>query len=225
MDGLWKIYFELNGVSQQDTYEFCKRISEKTEEAVFYLHPTKDKTGAAIPHIHGYVFNWPKSDDTFRSEIKKKFNVSGTEFGVSNTYERGKKMSRENLSTYITYMSKGKFEPFFYKGVSSEFLEERKREWKDPLTVRISGDLTVITGAVKRKEVTQYTMARELSVWILEQQAANVSVSKTDIVRKCVSILTGYGKSRHYRNVANICQDAMWDWQPDYNLQKILSML
>jgi len=225
MDGYWKVYFELNGVDTASATEFCKRISVEAEKAVFYLHPIKDKTGQELPHIHGLVFNWPRHPDTYRSEIKKTFSVKGSQLGVSNTYERGTKMSETTIDTYVNYMTKGKFEPLYFKGFTFEYCEQRKREWKAPLTVRISGDLTVITGAVKRKEITQYTMARELSVWILEQKAANVIVNKNDIVHKCVSILTGHGKSRHYRNVANICQDAMWDWQPDYNLQKILSML
>jgi len=225
MDGYWKVYYELNGFSIDDAVELCKRLSEKAESSLFYLHPTKDKTGQELPHVHGYVYNWSKSDDTFRSEIKKTLGVKGAQLGVSNTYERGTKMTVEHIDKYVSYMSKGKYDPLYSKGVDADYTLRCKSEWKAPLTVRISGDLTVITGAVKRKEITQASMARELSIWILEQKSANVSVSKNHIMDKCESILNGHGKSRHWRNVANICQDAMWDWDRDYCRQKIMSML
>lgn len=225
MDGYWKIYFELNGVSESDTKDFCRRLSEKAEEACFYLHPIKDKTGQQLPHIHGYLFNWSQSDDTCRSEIKKQFSVKGAQLGVSNTYKRGTQMTKECLPPYVSYMTKGKFQPFFLKNVDANECERLRTEWKSPTTVRISGDLTIIANEVKRKEITQASMAREVSVWILEQKAANVIISKDDVIDKAESILKGYGKSRHYRNVANIVQDALWDWDREYVRAKIKSML
>lgn len=226
MNGYWKSYFELNGVSLDNATELCKRLSQNAEKAIWYLHPIKDRTGQEMPHVHGLIYNFSKSDDTFRNEVKKTLNVKGSQLGVSNTYERGTKMTEEHIDKYVCYMSKGKFQPIYNKGFDDPWVESRRLEWRAPTSVRITGDLTVITnGSVKRKEITQATMARELSVWILEQKAANVLISKNEIMDKCEGILKANGKPRHWRNVANICQDAMWDWDRDYVRQKIISMI
>lgn len=226
MDGYWKVYFELNGHSIDDSKELCKRLSTQTEKAIFYLHPTKDKSGQELPHVHGFVFDWAKSDDTFRNEIKKTLGVKGSQLGVSNTYERGTKMSEEHIDKYVTYMTKGKYDPLFVKGIDNEYIDKCKRSWIAPTSISLGGNLTIIThGVVKRKEVTQASIANELSIWILMEQSKKVVISKNDIIDKCCELLKQYGKARHWRNVANICQDAMWDWDKEYCRGKIVSML
>lgn len=226
MDGYWKVYYELNGVDTQCAMEFCKKFSTEAEKALFYLHPIKDSTGKELPHIHGLIFNWSRSDDTFRSEIKKAFNVKGTQLGVSNTYKRGTKMTEEHIGTYVCYMSKGKFEPLYNKGFADEWISERKSEWKSQTTVRISGDLTVIThGEVKKKVITQYTIARELEVWILEEIANDNTPSHANIIRKARSILHSYNKLADDNMLVKICQDAMWPTSESSRIQKIISRL
>jgi len=190
MDGYWKVYWELNGVNQDDTIQFCKRLSEKAEKALFYLHPIKESTGKELPHIHGLLFNWSQSDDTCRDRIKKAFNVKGNAFGVSNNYDKGIQMTVDTIDKYVSYMSKGKFEPLYNKAYDDAWIVERRREWKSPTTVRISGDLTVIThGEVKKKAITQFAIARELEIWICEQVANDNHPSHSSIIKQARTIL------------------------------------
>lgn len=225
MDGYWKVYFELNQVDTDTAVEFCKRISIKAEKAIFYLHPVKDKTGQQLPHIHGLVYNWPNHPDTYRSQIKKTFNVSGTEFGVSNTYEKGTKMSEATINTYVSYMSKGKFDPIYNKEFADDWIGERKREWKTPTTVRISGDLTIIANDVKKKTITQFAIARELETWILEQIANDTHPSHANIIRQARTILHSHNRLADDNMLVKICQDAMWPTHETSRIQKIISRL
>jgi len=226
MDGYWKVYWELNGISENDTKELCKRLSTEAEKALFYLHPIKDSTGKELPHIHGLIYNWSKSDDTFRNQIKKAHNVKGTQLAVSNTYERGTKMNEEHIDRYVTYMSKGKFEPMFNKGFADDWIGERKREWKSPTTVRISGDLTVITnGEVKKKVITQFAIARELEVWIIEQIANDNHPSHSNIVKQARMILHSHNRLADDNMLVKICQDAMWPTDECSRISKIISRL
>lgn len=226
MDGYWKVYWELNGINQDDTVELCKRFSTEAESALFYLHPIKDSTGKELPHIHGLIYNWSKSDDTFRNQIKKAHNVKGTQLAVSNTYERGTKMNVEHIGKYITYMSKGKFEPLYNKAFDDEMIVKLKSEWKSPTTVRISGDLTVIThGEVNKKAITQYALARELEVWIIEEMANDNTPSHANVIRKARAILHSYRKVADDYMLIKICQDAMWPMSESTRIQKIISRL
>lgn len=225
MDGYWKVYWELNGVNQDDTVELCKRLSEQAETALFYLHPIKDSTGKELPHIHGLIYNWSKSDDTFRNQVKKAHNVKGNQLAVSNTYERGTKMTQEHIDRYVTYMSKGKFEPFYNKGFEADWIDNKKREWKSPTTVRISGDLTIIANDVKKKVITQFAIARELETWICEQVANDNHPSHSSIIRRARSILHSYNRLADDNMLVKICQDAMWPTHESTRIQKIISRL
>lgn len=226
MDGYWKSYFELNGVSLNDATELCKRLSLKAEKAVWYLHPVKDRTGQELPHIHGLIYNFSKSDDTFRNDVKKTLNVKGSQLGVSNTYERGTKMTEEHIAKYICYMSKGKFEPLFVKGFEAAWLHETRLQWREPTTVRISGDLTVIAnGEVKKKTITQFAIARELEVWICEQIANDNHPTHANIIRQARTILHSYNRLADDNMLVKICQDAMWPLHETSRIQKIISRL
>jgi len=226
MDGYWKVYWELNGVSQDDTVELCKRLSEKAEKSLFYLHPIKDSTGKELPHIHGLVCNWSQHPDTYRNQIKKTHNVKGTQLAVSNTYERGTKMCEEHIDKYVTYMSKGKFEPLYNKGFADDWIGKRKCEWKSPTSVRISGDLTIIAnGEVKKKTITQFAIARELEVWICEQIAKDNYPKYRDIIKQARTILHSHNRLADDNMLVKICQDAMWPTDENSRISKIISRL
>lgn len=226
MDGYWKSYFELNGVSIDVATELCKRLSLKAEKAVFYLHPIKDKTGQAIPHIHGLIFNWANHPDTFRNEVKKTLDVKGSQLGVSNTYERGTKMEEQHIPKYVTYMTKGKFDPIYVKGFEQSWLDKMRSQWREPTTVRISGDLTVVTnGEVKKKVITQFAIARELEVWILEQVANDNHPTHANVIKQARLILHSHNRLADDNMLVKICQDAMWPTHETSRIQKIISRL
>lgn len=167
MDGYWKVYFELNGFALGDAIRFIEETF--ITKSVWYYHP--DSKRGKDPHIHGLVFNHSQTAETVRNKIKKRFSlVKQGSFSISNQYTKGVVMSEEtNLPKYITYMSKGKYDPIYNNMYEDEYLRMLKCEWKEPTTVHISGDLQIITtGEVQTKRITMYELSREAEDMYLE---------------------------------------------------------
>lgn len=205
MDGYWKAYCELNGKSIEDTTKFILELSKGADAYVWYYHPS-GKRGKG-PHIHGLLLNWQRSDDTFRSRLKAFFNIKGGQLGISNTYERGKKMSEDTVPTYIGYMSKGVYEPLCYYGISKESLDSRKQianamypqSQEDSTTSNV-----VVRTKIERKSEYDFQLEAEELLWNADTQYANVS--KEDIYDAVIKVLAKHKRLAHYRRVANICQ-------------------
>jgi len=226
MDGPWKVYFRLN---EQPLEEAIRFINEETRtKSIWYFHPNGVTAG---PHIHALIWDHEQTAETLRNKIKKRFNlVNKTHYGISNKYERGTLMTEETVPTYISYMSKGQYDPIFMKDYDNEYANERKREWKPPTTVRISGDLTVITkGEVKTKRITQFTIAREaqsiyVDKWTMEWIRDN-GMEVRKLAKIVIELLKANGMLAHKRLVANIIQDIQADLSPTRFLDSIENMV
>lgn len=207
MDGYWKAYCELNGKTIEETTEFLLELSKGADEYVWYYHPC-GKRGKG-PHIHGLLHNWQRSDDTFRSRLKAFFNIKGAQLGVSNTYERGKKMSEDTVPTYIGYMSKGMFDPLCYYGISKESLDSRKQI---ALTMYPPANEEKVENTIVREKVdrkTEYDFQMEAEELLWNAETGHDNVSKDDILDAVVNVLAKHKRLAHYRRVANICQAIM----------------
>lgn len=129
MKGYWKLRFDILDESEYVTY--LEEISAICDRAIFYYHPD-GKTDGKSPHIHGLLVEYKKSDDTLRDNTKKRFNLVGKETcTVSNTFKRGTKMSELTYQGYLTYMSKGKYDPVYIKGFSQQEIDLAKEMWKE----------------------------------------------------------------------------------------------
>lgn len=204
MDGYWKVYCELNGKTVEETTQYLLELSKGADKYVWYYHP-HGKRGKG-PHIHGLLHNWQRSDDTFRSRLKAFFNIKGAQLGVSNTYERGTKMSEDTVMVYIGYMSKGSYEPLCYHGISKESLDSRKAIALALYPPADNGEQEVINikAKVDRKTEYDYQLEAEQILWNADNGYANVS--KEDIYDAVVKVLDNHKRLAHYRRVANICQ-------------------
>lgn len=227
MDGPWKVYFELNGKTNDEALEFLQKNVDR--RSLWYVHPHGKVKG---PHIHGLIFNHQQTDETLRSKIKKYFNLDKPSmYGISNKYEKGTKMSEETIPTYISYMTKGQFDPLLNIGFDNEYVNERKREWKEKQSIHISGDLTIIThGEVKKKRITQVTIAnaaiQEYNQMITTDNAHLLDNPDHDIMYKLVvKLLKANGMSTNYRQCSNIIQDMCSTLDSRRHRLKVLSMI
>lgn len=229
MDGPWKVYFELNGKTNDDVVKFLQ--DNVDTKSLWYIHPSGKVKG---PHCHGLIWNHAQTDETLRKKIKKCFNLTEKkQFGISNTFENKTKMSEDTVPPYIKYMSKGQFDPLYNIGYDDEYVNERKREWKPDNAIRITGDLTVITqGTVTKKRITQVTIATMvIERWnagiTLENAAERYSdnVDYKKLYKMTRRLLIENNMSCNYRQMANILQDISARLDPERHMLKVLSMV
>lgn len=217
MDGPWKVYFRLNDQPLEEAIRFINE--EIRTKSIWYFHPNGTTAG---PHIHALIWNHEQTAETLRNKIKRRFNlVNKTHYGISNKYERGTLMSEETVPTYITYMSKGQYDPIYMKDYTDEYANERKREWKAPTAVHISGDLTVIThGEVKTKRITMYWLSREAENEYLEthdaQHMIDNGLNVRDIETIVKKVFSKYEKSCPPRLCADIIGDICGRLAPNH---------
>lgn len=101
------------------------RLSENSERLIVYAH----NDGCERPHIHFLIENTTISTDTIKNWIKK--DLKTTVFPKSDW--SFKQTFGENSPVdygYITYMSKGKYEPIFVKGFTESEIKEYRDAWK-----------------------------------------------------------------------------------------------
>jgi len=153
MNGYWKIRFDLLDDSSS-CVSYLEEISTLCDRAIFYYHP-HGKTDGKSPHIHGLLVNYKKTDDTLRKNIKTRFNITSVAgCSISNTYARGTKMSQMTYPKYMTYMSKGIYDPLYSKGFEQEEFQMAKMCWSEP---KKDASNTVIVIEPKEKVVKKMT--------------------------------------------------------------------
>lgn len=165
MDGYYKIRFDILDNAEYSTY--LEEISALCDRAVFYYHPD-GKTDGKSPHIHGLLFNYKRTTETLRNNTKKRFGLTGIQScTVSNTYQRGKKMSEMSYQKYLIYMSKGKYDPVYLKGFSTQECDLAKDLWKEPPS-------TVQNIVIEPKE----KVAPKLTQWQLSHHVETIWLSR-----------------------------------------------
>lgn len=229
MDGHWKAYFELNGKSVEDTTAFLLELSKGASRYAWYYHPNGRKGKG--PHIHGWLYDWPKTAETLRNAGKAFFGLTQKhQFGISNKYDKGKVMSDDSYLKYIQYMTKGKFEPLCYNGIDKEILDARKQianETYPESADNANEDNVVVRTKVDRKTEYDYQVEAEELLW--NEETGHDNVSKDDILDAVIRVLHKHKRLAHYRRVANICQAITLrihpvDVQRGHGRRKVLKM-
>lgn len=205
MNGYWKIRFDI--LDETPYVSYLEKISALCDRALFYYHPN-GKTDGKSPHIHGLLFNYKYTDDTLRKNTKLHFGLTTKEScTVSNTYKKGTKMSEITYHGYITYMTKGKYDPVYVKDFTEEHLQVAKESWKEQI---IAPTTIVIEPKEKlKKKLTQFQCAHEVETRYLEQTQGEDITEKSldDLIDITTKVLNENGTLSHYRVVANIIQD------------------
>lgn len=223
MDGPWKVYFELNGKTNDEVVKFLQENVDT--RSLWYIHPG-GRTASKGPHCHGLIYDHRQTAETFRNKIKKCFNlVKQGSFAISNKYERGTVMTDEHTRKYITYMTKGQYDPLLNIGYDANEVSVMRSEWREPTMVSISGDLTIITkGEVKKVRMNQVTIAR-MAIEKYRERDHPLDMRMTVLIDIVSDLLKANGMSRNYRQVANILQEIQCEVNPAAWRSKILSML
>jgi len=217
MDGPWKVYFELNGKTDDDVVKFLQENVDT--RSIWYIHPSGKVKG---PHCHGLVYDHRQTAETFRNKIKKYFNlVTQGSFAISNKYERGTVMADGHTRKYITYMSKGKYDPIMNIGYDQDNVNTMRSEWREPTSVHISGDLTVITsGEVKSKRITTFTITQEVKgIYMDTHDSAHMLLNGLvikDIEKIVVDTCHKYSKNCPPRLCADIIGDICSQLAPNH---------
>lgn len=204
MNGYYKIRFDI--INDTDYLPYLQEISTLCNRAIFYYHPG-GKTDGKEPHIHGLLVDYSKTDDTLRKYTKQRFNLTGvTSCSISNTFSRGTKMSSLTYPKYITYMSKGIYNPVYSKGFEPEEFEMAKMCWSEPKKDDSKAVIVIEPKEKVQKKLTQFQCAKEVEIrYIMEYQDEEFRIDP--LIEITSKVLNENGTLAHYRVVANIIQD------------------
>lgn len=227
MDGHWKAYFELNGKSVEDTTAFLLELSKGASRYAWYYHPNGRKGKG--PHIHGWLYDWPKTAETLRNAGKAFFGLTQKhQFGISNKYDKGKVMSDDSYLKYIQYMTKGKFEPLCYNGIDKEILDARKQIANETYPEQVDNENEVIT-RTKTSRITQYQIARIAQSQFMEEYPEDYirdnGYNANKLVNVVIDVLKNNHKLAHKMQVRNIVQDIQADIDRTKYVSDIVKML
>lgn len=222
MNGPWKVYFETKGM---DYMEFIQELSKKVEKCIWYFHPT-GKRGPK-PHLHALIYDFPRTDETMRGYIQKKFNLNGREqeFAVSNKYDKGIPMTEEFTPKYITYMTKGKYEPVLVKGYNMLDIDELKAKWVEPKSAIMNIE---VVRTIKPK-ITVFAMS-QMVLALYQQEGLPEEWDKEkdkELLKRCAAVCVECKYLPHYKRVIEIAQGVKFQMEPTHiiAIKKCLSMV
>lgn len=220
MDGYYKIRFDI--LDDTNYAPFLETIGNNCDSCLFYYHPD-GKTDGKSPHIHGLLFNYKFTDDTLRKNTKRYFNlINSNSCTISNTFKRGTKMTELMTPRYITYMSKGKYDPVYNKGYSNEEIEMAKFLWK-PLDEKPIQNIIIEPKEKVIKKLTQYQCTKEAYTrYLIQTQDESDKPDWMLIGEKCIDVLHENGKMAPQVLVANMLQDIESDVNRNSFLRKAI---
>lgn len=121
------------------------KLIDLTEKVAIYEHPADEKV--ANTHIHGLLMTCSRKEDTLREKFFKK-HWKG-KYQLATTYKDQDNKIQPVNEGYVTYMSKGVYDPSFVKGFTPERILELKALWIDYSQV---ADPVVDTTAPEKKK-------------------------------------------------------------------------
>ena len=212
--------------------EFALEVAKVCSRVIIYEH--NDAMGCSRTHIHGLLMDCSVSSNTLKNWVKKILNLTPQKTDWSFVSYYTKKPSKEHITITeenhggtITYQSKGSLSYKFMKGFNEEFINECKSKWiEHKRSVYVKGDLIIESNEViKTNKKTQYEIATEIRTWVIEQKQEGVQLNKNDIIQYTVNVMRSNKMLCHYRQVANVVQDVIQAWNPEYFVEKISSIV
>lgn len=168
-----KFRAHIENIQPTELLEFITFLEQKCEKLIVYLHPKQSRNGFKEPereHIHGLCIGPTFTEKTMRDWLsaRLKLEKSNKSYSVGSTYTRDKKaikITELSYPTYITYMSKGVFDPLHVKGFTPEEIADFKGAWRSPATATTHVRIETISPAKKK---TQFEVGHEAEVRYLE---------------------------------------------------------
>lgn len=166
---------------------FAFRISKPYEEVkeqlieliglcshvAIYQHEADDEIKRT--HIHGLLMGCDRKEDTIRNKYFKGI-YEKADYQLSSTYKDSKGVKQPVDIDYIVYMSKGSLLPSEVKGFSSETIEDKKSQWKNPIVMLKVEDGKFVQDKKEPKKKTKYellTIMRERYKKLSDYQKTN----------------------------------------------------
>lgn len=220
VDGSWS---DISGAITTKVLPYCEKLA-------MYQHPAEGEKGI---HVHGLMYGWTKKEDTLRNVLK----ALKPQDAVKWSYECCQKQKRNGPDVddgYLIYMSKGKIDPCLLKGWSSEYIDEQKAKWRDPIPIIETGKVSTTSAAyqvtVRQKKQTS---EEKMNAWLvhecgwrlgsqftINQLDAMSSMSKTAIQTLCNRVIRpqvlAYACGRvHNQQLVAMVRNALWNFSDD----------
>lgn len=225
MEGYYKVYFETKHLDYQPILE---ELNAQCEKAVWYFHPG-GKKNPDRPHIHGLVLNCKWHPDSVRRKLKKVFSLTiTTEYAVSNTYDKKKRMSELSYPKYLVYMTKGQYDPVSITGFTSEECDTAKSLYSSPAETKteIIYEIEKITPVKKKTQWELAQIAQEKYEDFHEKLL--MDKDEIDLKQMCkivIDVLHNNKTMAHQNTVVYIMQDIQSRIDPDSFMRGVLRRL
>lgn len=156
----WKL--RVDG-SWHDVSSAMLLISDRCQKAVYYEHPA---TGSKCIHIHGLIWGYSQKEDTLRNRLKA--ITKGSYEASQNQRKKGPPVDEK----FISYMSKGKYDPAFVKGWSAEEIESYKSvgfDKDDKLPIVVQSGTSVANSPVVVVRSKKQTSEEKMNAWLVHE--------------------------------------------------------
>lgn len=217
-----KLRAHIHCVEPDELRIFMQSVAEVCEKFIVYRHP-KEETER--DHIHALLYKTTLSEKVARDwcHIKLKLEKSNKNYSVGTTYGKKKvKISEHNYKPYISYMSKGQWEPLYNKGFPDDEIDGLRRAFSPESTVvNLSQPIEKIE---KRVKLTQFQIAREALI-LYEATYGDEDTDYYKLGKIVVQVLRKNGSLAHYTVVANIMQDIQSERFPDTFMTAVLARI
>lgn len=169
-------YFVRVRMTQEYISVAIEKIAMVTEQVIAYEHSEK----AENIHCHLMLIGCQVSTDTLKNYIKQSGPVpprAGNKFWSFKT-------CTSDLDTPITYMSKGKLDPFYIKGFTPERIAELKDKW-----------------------VTKTNLTQTKLQYIVKETPLEAKKRKNDLIQEMLSKIEHKGTEHIVRIIVQVLND------------------
>ena len=204
------------------------KASDLSEQSVWYEHPADEDVSRT--HVHGLLLCSSIKTDTVKNWIKKELAVtefSKYDWAFATSFKtkdkRDIKITKDNYERYVTYMTKGRFEPVFYKAFTKESIEDCKALWVDykAPTVIHHGEAT----HEKTRRTTTFDMEEEVLneyMFTYPEEFKNKIIKLQPLYKMVKDVLKRNRKGRYNLNITRMVESLVSEINEDaqYALMK-----
>lgn len=138
------------------------RIADQCESLIVYEH----SLDCSRPHIHALVWGSTRGYDTLSTWLKK-LCPARSDRSLGTTYGKDKKLIDFG---FISYMSKGTYDPVYVKGITQDAIAERKANGY----IQEGGKDVVDVQAEQTKLLRKMSPTKKLQIEMLEEMRAEI---------------------------------------------------
>ena len=120
----FRISLPFSDINLDALYDLCDKVA-------IYEHPADANVKRS--HIHGLLLGCKRKEDT----IRNKFFKDKYEYSMKSTYKNCKEQIVKVDIGFMTYMSKGKYEPSFLKGITMVEADYYNSLWNAPKQTKV----------------------------------------------------------------------------------------